>query len=111
LSIANSNFSEIAFSDGYFHEVGSLEFSFHEIDELVLVIFNCRNPNLSFQILVLRSWGLTMLDGEQKSTIFASIVYVPNRESFSIKIIIFPPLSESRNVLVKGDPTTRVKRN
>ncbi len=72
LSIANLNFSEIAFSVGYLHKV-SLEFSFQAIDQLVcsrctgiLVICNPRNSNLSFQIQVLRSWAseLTTLDGQ-----------------------------------------------
>jgi hypothetical protein len=35
LSIANPNFSDIAFSVGYLHKVGSLDFSFQAIDELV----------------------------------------------------------------------------
>ncbi len=35
LSIANPNFVEIAFYVGYLHNVGSLEFSFHAIAELV----------------------------------------------------------------------------
>ncbi len=34
-SIANPNFFEIVLSVGYLHEVGSLEFSFQAIDELV----------------------------------------------------------------------------
>jgi hypothetical protein len=34
LSIANPNFSEIAFTVGYLHNVGSLEVSFQGTDEL-----------------------------------------------------------------------------
>ncbi len=64
LSIANSNLSKSAFSVGYLHKVRSLEFSFEAPGEPVcsrcleiLVICNSRNPNLSFQIQVLRSCG------------------------------------------------------
>jgi hypothetical protein len=44
----------------------------------ILVICNSRNSNLLFQIQVLRSWGwdLTMLGGQCKSAIVASLVYV-----------------------------------
>ncbi len=54
----------IAFSVGYFHKVGILEFSIQEIDESVcsrcmeiLVICNSRDPNLTSEIQVLRSCG------------------------------------------------------
>jgi hypothetical protein len=64
LSIANLDFSEIAFCVEYLHKVGSLKLSSQSADELVcfrsmeiLVICNSRNSNLLFQIQVLRSWG------------------------------------------------------
>jgi hypothetical protein len=73
MSIPNTNFSVIEFSSGYLHRLGSVEFSFQATYELVcagdveiLVICNSRNSNLSFQIQVLRSWGLdlTVLDAQ-----------------------------------------------
>jgi hypothetical protein len=75
LSVANPKFSDIAFSVGYLFKAGSLESSFERIDELVcskslglesLLVFDFINPNLSFQIKVLRGlgWDLTMLGGQ-----------------------------------------------
>jgi hypothetical protein len=77
LSIANPNFSEIAFSVGYFHKIGSLEFSFQAIDELLVcscmemfVIWKSRNINQWFQIQFFRIWGweLTMLANSENQT-------------------------------------------
>ncbi len=86
LSIANPNFSEIAFSVGYFNKVWSLEFSFQAIDELVCRLlwidgdFGDLKCNNSWSVLLnssLKSWclDLTMQGGQQKLTIVASIVY------------------------------------
>jgi hypothetical protein len=80
LSIANPNFSGITSYVVYLHGVGSLAFSFkaiHDLFQEILVICDPRNPKSSFQIEVLRSWGwdLTMLSGQRKSTIVASLLY------------------------------------
>jgi hypothetical protein len=74
LSNANyPNFSEITFSVGHLHKVGSLSSSLQAIDELVCfkytemsVILIPEIQILSFQIEVLRSlgWDLIMLAGQ-----------------------------------------------
>ncbi len=81
LSVANPNFFWNRLLCWIFAQ------SFQAIGELIcckcmgiLVICSSGNPNFSFQNQILRSWGwdLTMLGRQWKSTIVASVVYVPS---------------------------------